>query len=100
MKIGLLHICRPNRAERISGQRPAEEEVSPNKKKTALNGDPLKRAKISKKFRSAPSAQFVASAIGARTFSNKEEQIIETQDKPQCLVAAKATLTLTIPGCG
>ena len=29
----------------------------------------------------------------------KEEQIIETQDKPQCLVAAKATLTLTIPGC-
>ena len=30
---------------------------------------------------------------------NKEEQIIETRDKPQCLVAAKATLTLTIPGC-
>ena len=30
---------------------------------------------------------------------NKEEQIIETQDKPQCLVAAKATLTLTVPGC-
>ena len=30
---------------------------------------------------------------------NREEQIIETQDKPQCLVAAKATLTLTIPGC-
>ena len=29
----------------------------------------------------------------------REEQIIETQDKPQCLVAAKATLTLTIPGC-
>ena len=35
----------------------------------------------------------------ANSFQNKEEQIIETQDKPQCLVAAKATLTLTIPGC-
>ena len=33
------------------------------------------------------------------SFKNREEQIIETQDKPQCLVAAKATLTLTIPGC-
>ena len=29
---------------------------------------------------------------------NKEEQIIETRDKPQCLVATKATLTLTVPG--
>ena len=33
-----------------------------------------------------------------RRFKNKEEQIIETQDIPQCLVAAKATLTLTVPG--
>ena len=32
-------------------------------------------------------------------FKKKEEQIIETQDKPQCLVATKATLTLTVPGC-
>ena len=34
-----------------------------------------------------------------RSRQNREEQIIETQDKPQCLVAAKATLTLTVPGC-
>ena len=34
-----------------------------------------------------------------KALKNREEQIIETQDKPQCLVAAKATLTLTIPGC-
>ena len=37
--------------------------------------------------------------LNSKIFRNKEEQIIETQDKPQCLVAAKATLTLTIPGC-
>ena len=43
---------------------------------------------------------FCSSPAAAAVYKirNKEEQIIETQDKPQCLVAAKATLTLTVPG--
>ena len=44
-------------------------------------------------------APALARAFFYFNFQNKEEQIIETRDKSQCLVAAKATLTLTIPGC-
>ena len=48
-----------------------------------------------------PLSKLIELTLGHLRFKlkKKEEQIIETQDKPQCLVATKATLTLTVPGC-
>ena len=59
---------------------------------------PIKVKKMKRKIAPPIPCGIEGATFQYHYINNTKEQIIGTQDKPQCLVATKATLTLTVPG--